>query len=252
MYFFKRTTADIGKIGENKIYSTLRRISVFGKHGKILRNVYIPTNSEFNTEIDILYITEKGIFVIESKNMAGNIIGSFEEKEWTQKYFHSARNWLGLKVKETHNFYNPIWQNRTHIGSLKKILNNVTQYFSTIVFSENTNLDKIIVDSDETLICKIDNLKYVINTIWKAYPTVLTDSEIESIYNVLLPYEGATKEEKKKHIEEVKEIAEKAKNKCPLCGSELVLRTAKKGKNAGHQFYGCSNYPKCDYIQNIR
>ncbi|MCR5546086.1 MAG: Arm DNA-binding domain-containing protein [Lachnospiraceae bacterium] len=38
---------------------------------------------------------------------------------------------------------------------------------------------------------------------------------------------------------------------CPKCGSALVLRTAKKGANAGNQFYGCSGYPKCRYIQNM-
>ena len=37
--------------------------------------------------------------------------------------------------------------------------------------------------------------------------------------------------------------------RCPRCGSELVLRTAKRGNNAGNQFYGCSNFPKCRYIQ---
>lgn len=37
--------------------------------------------------------------------------------------------------------------------------------------------------------------------------------------------------------------------KCPRCGAELVLRTAKHGENKGNSFYGCSNYPKCKHIQ---
>jgi hypothetical protein len=32
---------------------------------------------------------------------------------------------------------------------------------------------------------------------------------------------------------------------CPKCGSVMVMRTAKKGENAGNQFWGCSNYPSC-------
>ncbi len=32
---------------------------------------------------------------------------------------------------------------------------------------------------------------------------------------------------------------------CPLCGAEMVLRTAKKGTNAGGKFWGCSGFPKC-------
>lgn len=32
---------------------------------------------------------------------------------------------------------------------------------------------------------------------------------------------------------------------CPKCGSEMILRTAKTGTNAGGKFWGCSNYPRC-------
>jgi ssDNA-binding Zn-finger/Zn-ribbon topoisomerase 1 len=32
---------------------------------------------------------------------------------------------------------------------------------------------------------------------------------------------------------------------CPDCGAEMRLRTARRGKNAGGQFWGCSRYPEC-------
>ena len=32
---------------------------------------------------------------------------------------------------------------------------------------------------------------------------------------------------------------------CPLCDNPMVLRTAKKGPNAGASFWGCSKYPGC-------
>lgn len=32
---------------------------------------------------------------------------------------------------------------------------------------------------------------------------------------------------------------------CPSCGAAMVLRTAKKGANAGKPFWGCSTYPAC-------
>ncbi len=32
---------------------------------------------------------------------------------------------------------------------------------------------------------------------------------------------------------------------CPKCSSLMVLRTARKGPNAGGQFWGCSQYPAC-------
>jgi len=49
------------------------------------------------------------------------------------------------------------------------------------------------------------------------------------------------KSDKKKPID--------TKVKCPGCGKgTLVIRTAAKGKNKGHNFLGCSTYPKCKYI----
>jgi len=32
---------------------------------------------------------------------------------------------------------------------------------------------------------------------------------------------------------------------CPRCGSDMVLRTAKRGKNLGSKFWGCNSFPKC-------
>ena len=38
---------------------------------------------------------------------------------------------------------------------------------------------------------------------------------------------------------------------CQLCGQPMVLRTAKKGPNAGSQFWGCSGYPSCKSTQPV-
>ena len=38
---------------------------------------------------------------------------------------------------------------------------------------------------------------------------------------------------------------------CPKCGANLVIRKVKKGDNVGKSFYGCSNFPKCRYTENI-
>ncbi len=57
----------------------------------------------------------------------------------------------------------------------------------------------------------------------------------------------------REHIKHVKKIIEEKdrKNLCPKCGSELILRVAKKGANAGNEFYGCSNYPTCRYTAQV-
>lgn len=34
-----------------------------------------------------------------------------------------------------------------------------------------------------------------------------------------------------------------ANGRCPRCGGSLILRNGRYG-----QFYGCSNYPQCNYV----
>jgi restriction system protein len=38
---------------------------------------------------------------------------------------------------------------------------------------------------------------------------------------------------------------------CPLCSSPMVKRTAKRGANAGGEFWGCSGYPACRGTRSI-
>jgi hypothetical protein len=38
---------------------------------------------------------------------------------------------------------------------------------------------------------------------------------------------------------------------CPKCGSKMVLRTARRGKYSGKNFWGCSKYPECNGILNV-
>ena len=42
----------------------------------------------------------------------------------------------------------------------------------------------------------------------------------------------------------VKPASEKT---CPKCSAKLVRRTAKRGANAGSDFWGCSSFPKCRF-----
>lgn len=52
------------------------------------------------------------------------------------------------------------------------------------------------------------------------------------------------KDEQPKQVREVSP-------RCPKCGSEMVLRTAKRGDNQGGKFWGCSRYPECRGIVNL-
>ena len=36
---------------------------------------------------------------------------------------------------------------------------------------------------------------------------------------------------------------------CPLCGKPMLRRMQKKGQMQGREFWGCSDYPKCNGIR---
>ncbi len=41
-----------------------------------------------------------------------------------------------------------------------------------------------------------------------------------------------------------KKIVQSTKGNCPLCGSKIILKKSKKGRN----FYGCEGYPNCNFM----
>ena len=53
--------------------------------------------------------------------------------------------------------------------------------------------------------------------------------------------------EKEKNLSKEELSIIKTEKKCPLCGSNLVIRFSKFGK-----FLACSNFPKCSYKENIK
>jgi Topoisomerase DNA binding C4 zinc finger len=38
---------------------------------------------------------------------------------------------------------------------------------------------------------------------------------------------------------------------CPECGSSMEVKRAQRGKHAGSEFWGCSQYPRCKGIVNL-
>ena len=104
-----------------------------------------------------------------------------------------------------------------------------------------------------------------VRSIWDRTADILSESMIEDIYAKLKILTDVDQAVKAAHIDRINAKYNKTETdnkpegiaeqnislKCPRCHGTLVLRTAKKGANAGNSFYGCSNYPKCRYVQNI-
>ena len=99
-YSYLSVRNNTGRYGEYLTYKYLKHMEDNG--ARFLFNVYIPRGNGETTEIDVLMICSKGIFVFESKNYNGWIFGSESQKYWYQT-FPAGR---GRSHKE--HFYNPI------------------------------------------------------------------------------------------------------------------------------------------------
>ena len=243
----KNTPEAIGKRGEKEIEKDLHSINFWGYEGYCLRNVYVPRDDGSTSEIDLLYITRKGFFVIESKNYSGYIFGDDRRREWTSTLY-AGSTWYGDSKVNKYKFYNPVWQNNSHITALKRYLGDI-QAISIVVFGDNCELKDININTENVYICYEKRLKKLIKSIWDNTPTYYGKEEIRNFYNRLLPLTDVSKEQKEFHVRKIYE--KQQAGICPRCGGSHVLRQAKNGIYAGNSFYGCSNYPKCKFIKNI-
>lgn len=217
---------NLGQYGEYLTEYALTHDNVAGDM-IVLKNVYVPTGN-ITTEIDMLMIHEKGIFVFESKNYSGWIFGDYNQQSWTQSFPNG----------EKHKFYNPIKQNRTHIKALAEYLDKpVSEFMSYIVFSERCTLKKVPSDTADVVIVRRPQMLNRLRAQLAVMPVKYTHEEIIGLKDKLTGLTNKSKEEKKQHIENIK-------TKCPFCGSDLVKRNGKYGA-----FWGCSAYPKCRFTR---
>ena len=162
---------------------------------KVLANVYVPYKNG-TTEIDILLVHEKGIFVIESKNYSGWIFGSAEDTYWTQMLNKYTKN----------RFYNPIKQNQTHINLLSQYLEiDKRKFMSYIVFSQRCELKKVPYNTDSFIILKRDDLYGSIRQKIKSGKNIFTHEEIDLIEQKLISLTNVSDEVKEKHIDDINE-----------------------------------------------
>lgn len=188
--------ADVSKSSEYSIYAALREYEKKG--ARFLFNTYIPMEKGGTTELDVLMICAKGIFVFESKSRYGWLEGKESEREWKQLLFRRDGSLVENKL------YNPIMQNHGHIAHLKRLLGGRIRMWSVIVFSDRTDIGRISVSYPDTYLTTESELKKVVgNVYWNAKDT-LTENDITSIYFKLYRYTRISDEDKEKHIRYIK------------------------------------------------
>lgn len=210
----------------------------------VLHDVLIDGKDGYTSQIDMILVGVKGLYVVEVKMYdEGKVYGDGKKRNWYY-YLHGHK----------YEFYNPILQNKNHIKYLKDMLSDFGDipFFSIVLLICNdfkvSNMNT--GDKRETIVCSsLPAMTRAIKVFAEENDVVFTEEKKREIYNFIKCNQYQGKEARLKHKKDVKEYKQslddcKGQHICPYCKIPLILRNGKYGK-----FYGCSNYPKCKYTE---
>ena len=186
----KRSNHLSGKSGEDQVARYLESIK---KDDEYVINDFLVSrskNKQNSIQIDHIFISHKGIIVVETKDYVGRIYGDTESKNWTQVLSYGS-------VKNS--FYNPIKQNETHCNYINKLIGQKYLVFNKVIFLK---ADCTYVDDKSGIVSSIYGFK-----VW--YKNLSDDIDMDSnsinkIYQILtkeMENNAITKEE---HIANIK------------------------------------------------
>ena len=221
-----------GLLGEFFV-NVLATFSLDKSRYHLIKNVTIPTE-EGTTQIDHIIVSPYGIFVVETKNLKGWIFGSENQPMWTQKIF-----------KHSNKFQNPLRQNYKHIRTLESALNiGLDNFFSVIVFIGDSTFKTPMPDN---VTYGLGYIRYIKSKTNNVLDNEQVNEIVQKIEQGRLQSSLKTNIAHARHVKSI--VNDKQNNKCPRCGSQLVLREVKKGPNRGETFFGCVNFPRCRYTK---
>ena len=244
----------------------------------VLHDLFLEHDG-LTAQIDYLVITRKSNYVIECKNLYGNI-----EINNTGSFIRTYK--FGNKVSKE-GIYSPITQNQRHMELIKAIRaqskgniltkalfekNFYNNYHSIVVLANPKTVlnDKYAKKEIKEQVIRADQLiSYIKKIDGSVTDYTSSDKYMEEMANFFisqhktnpvdyvekyrkLVVEELTSDKEDTSASDSVNQAMPATPSCPMCGAPMVLRTAQKGENKGGQFYGCSKYPKCRGIRNIK
>ena len=162
-------------------------------------------------------------------------------------------------------------QNKTHIKYLKYFIDEKIDctYHSIIVFSDRCTLKNIKLTSDESKVINRYHVLPTVQSIARSSLNILSADQVDMVYKLLYPLTQVSDVEKAVHIQNIqsklspqilenqtvgsilKNETESSLNNSPICSkcdTPMILRKATRGERKGQSFYGCSNYPNCDFM----
>lgn len=229
--FVLKSSSYKGKVGERKVSNKLSKLIDEDSGCIAFHNITLRT-PDGSTQIDHVLLSQCGIFIVETKNMKGWIFGGDRQKKWTQVIF---------KKKTT--FQNPIHQNYKHVKAIQNLLSvKKNVIYNVVVFVGD-------VKFKTKMPANVLKTKKLVPYIKSHSQQVFDRGELEHFRHLIDSVMSGKLVTDKQHRKNVKQSRKNPL--CPICGTAMILRVARKGNKKGKEFWGCSNFPACRGTKNI-
>jgi restriction system protein len=217
-----------GRIGEWIVSNRLKKqLDPTVYH--LLDDIMLPT-PDGTTQIDHVVVSRYGIFVVETKTYTGWIYGNERDPQWTQVVF-----------RRKSQFQNPLRQNYRHTKTLADRTGIPEEYFKpAVAFGGDCTFKTEMppgVCYSKKLVAYIHGFR----------TPIIQDKQVPEIITAIREWAGTvTEQQRANHVDHLKARKEPVPADatapiCPLCGTNLVLRTGR----GGTRFWGCSKFPAC-------
>lgn len=269
-----------GIFGENTILYELQNshMPIF-----VLQDLYLEYQS-LSAQIDFLVITRGRNFVIECKNLYGDIT------------INNSGDFIRTVWKRKEGIYSPITQSQRHLELIKQLRSNergnvLSKTFFEHNFYENYRSVVVLANPKTVLnanyapkeirehVIRADQLIQYIKKVNAEPGTVFSsESSTEELAHFFLSQHKANEtdyfEKYRKMLSTAEPLTEISADSstepetapeenqaivpdgevplCPKCAAPMVKRKAYKGEKAGMEFWGCSRFPHCHGIINIK
>lgn len=189
LYVLDRTTRSSpeykGKVGEARVSFIVNRL-IKQKGGYLINDIVLPINKDRTTQIDHIYVSKYGVFVIETKAYQGLIYGKENDENW-YIYFGGQK----------YEMYNPVAQNKLHIAAVNTCISSLKTPPVSLVTILRANISHISAKN-------VYNLPGLERYLLNLKDEVMSDEEVENIYKEIKYFKENPPKTMKEFVEEVK------------------------------------------------
>ncbi len=160
-------------MGEYESSCELKSYEALG--GRFLYDVYLPDENGNVVKMDMLFITPKGIFIIDNKSYKGRIIGDEDGKKWIER----------TRIKKDRRFDNPLIENAKKVDNLKRLLSISLPVVSLLVFSDKCKFRNIPVASKDAFVLKRRFMKSVVRSVLNDSEQIISFKDVDNLQKEL-------------------------------------------------------------------